>query len=166
MNETLSSRLDGRTRAAREARTAELGQAETNVGGDGEKRTRAVRKPFGTMEQKLSYPVREGYHRHIFNDEDGRIARAIEAGYTHVLDEKNQPINRVVGTAKAGGPLSGYLMEIPQEWYDEDMRAEQKQVNDREQAIKRGAIDAAASGESSEKFYPTAQGRRISVGTR
>ena len=31
-----------------------------------------VRKPFGTFDQKLAYPSREGFHRHWFNDEPGR----------------------------------------------------------------------------------------------
>lgn len=98
------------------------------------------RKPFGNQVQKLAYPLRSGYHRHWFNDEPGRIEKALEAGYTHVEDKEGKKVVRVVGVNQGGGSLHGYLMEIPQEWYDEDMAAQQKVVDAMDQAIKDGSV--------------------------
>ncbi|MEJ0093818.1 MAG: hypothetical protein WDN46_10345 [Methylocella sp.] len=130
---------------------------------EGLARRKATRKPFGAFVQKLSYPVRPNYHRHVFNDEDGRLELAQEAGYTFVKKDGN-PIKRVVGTAKAGGPLFGYLMEIPQEWYDEDMRNAQKRVDETDTAIRRGEmISGKAAEDSQQRFYASSQGRQIKI---
>lgn len=127
---------------------------------------RQNRRPFGSNQQKLFYPQRPGFHRHWFNDEDGRIEDAKAAGYENVKEGDN-PVRRVVGTAKAGGPLYGYLMEIPEEWWEEDMARNQEQVDRTEQAIGRGEmITGKSSEDGNAKFYPTAQGRSISIGRR
>src|ERR1700727_481844 len=103
-----------------------------------EVRERPKRKPFGSLEQKLAYPDRVGFHRHWFNDSKNRIARALEAGYTHVEDKDGKNVCYIVGTSESGGPLHAFLMEIPQEWYNEDMAAEQALIDEKESAIKRG----------------------------
>lgn len=102
----------------------------------------ARRKPFGSMEQKLAYAERPGFHRHWFNDVPGRIDRAKEAGYENVKDKDGNVVVRNVGIADGGGPLRAYLMEIPQEWYQEDMKAQQNLIDEREQQIKRGELEA------------------------
>ena len=79
--------------------------------------TRDTRKPFGAMEQKLYWPKRPGYHRHWFNDTPGRIDAALQAGYAHVTGRDEKPVCRVVGKREGGGGLMGYLMEIPEEWF-------------------------------------------------
>lgn len=96
------------------------------------------RKPFGTWDQKLAYPSREGFHRHWFNDEPGRIMRARDAGYTQVEDDQGRPVSTVVGIGRGGQPLVAFLMEIPQEWRDEDMRAQENGVHDLMAQIGRG----------------------------
>lgn len=103
--------------------------------------TRATRKPFGSTDQKLAYPQREGYHRHWFNDEPGRIFNAEQAGYVHVHGHDGKPVTRVVGTKQGGGPLMGFLMEIPQDWWEEDMGRLQSIVDEKEKGIKRGYIE-------------------------
>ena len=119
------------------------------------------RKPFGTMEQTMAYPKREGYHRHWFNDVRDRISRAQEAGYEHVKDNAGKNVQMVVGTAEGGGAMHAFLMEIPQDWYDEDMRAQQDLVNEREAQIKRGESDRQAG----DGRYVPAQGIKISHGS-
>src|SRR4051812_47316603 len=84
-------------------------------------RVRPTRKPFGGVELKMAYPQREGFHRHWFNDVPGRVQRAQEAGYTNVTGNDGKPVSMVVGTAEGGGALVAFLMEIPEEWYKEDM---------------------------------------------
>lgn len=101
-------------------------------------RIRAARKPFGAMEQKLAYPQRNGYHRHWFNDHPGRIADAKAAGYDHVLGVDKKPVKRPVGTGREGGVLMGYLMEIPEELWQEDMAREQLLADRVDQSIARG----------------------------
>lgn len=102
--------------------------------------TRTKRKPFGSQTQKLAYAARAGYHRHWFSDLPGRIEQAAEAGYTHVMDTEGKKVARVVGISPSGGPQTGFLMEIPQEWYDEDMSREQQTVDERDHAIRTGSV--------------------------
>lgn len=102
--------------------------------------TREKRKPFGSQIQKLAYEPRVGYHRHWFNDLPGRIESALEAGYTHVLDKEGKKVARVVGVSPTGGPQTGYLMETPQEWFEEDMARQQAVVDENDQAIRTGSV--------------------------
>lgn len=126
-------------------------------------RVRAERKPFGTMEQKLAYPDRQGFHRHWFNDVPGRVTRALEAGYEHVKDNEGKNVREIVGTAEGGGPLHAFLMEIPEEWYKEDMAAQQREINERENAITRGKVEGASPTEQN-KFYVGGEGTSIRHG--
>jgi hypothetical protein len=121
---------------------------------------RPARKPFGSMTLKLDYPQREGFHRHWFNDIPGRVGRAQEAGYEHVKDRDGKPVSRTVGTAEGGGALIAFLMEIPEEWYNQDMAAEQRIINDKEESMKRGVAD----GPEGEGQYVPKQGIKIRQG--
>ncbi len=127
-----------------------------------EQPAKKARVPFGSMTQKLAYPHREGYHRHWFNDEPGRIERALAAGYDHVL-ENGEKLKKVVGRYEGGVPIVGYLMEVPQEWYDADMAAEEQIVKDKEDTIRRGRLQGAVAKDDSGRYYDTAQGRSISI---
>lgn len=129
------------------------------------RRTRETRIPFGNFEQKLAYPNREGYRRYWFNDEPGRIQKALEAGYEHVFDPiQKQNVSRVVGRNESGGSLTAFLMEIPQEWFEEDMAAYQKIIDEKEAGYKRGKVETAGA-DSQDVFRPEAQGRRIQIST-
>lgn len=119
---------------------------------------RRNRKPFGSHSQKLAYPPRQGYHRHWFNDVPGRVERAKEAGYEHVLGDDKKSVKRPVGVKEGGGVLLAYLMEIPQQWYDDDMKAQQDLIDKQERALERGK-PLETEGESQSNFYNTAQGR-------
>lgn len=121
---------------------------------------RPNRKPFGALEQKLAYPAREGFHRHWFNDNPGRVARAQEAGYSHVVGDDGKNVSRIVGTAEGGGPLNGYLMEIPEEWWKADLAEQQNQVNAKEDTIRRGELESQAG----DNRYVPVQGIKISHG--
>jgi hypothetical protein len=121
---------------------------------------RSARKPFGSMSFKLDYPQREGFHRHWFNDVPGRVSRALEAGYEHVKGSDSKNVSRNVGVAEGGGALTAFLMEIPEEWYHEDMAQEQQIINDKEAAMKRGVSD----GHEGEGQYVPKQGISIRQG--
>ena len=124
--------------------------------------TREKRRPFGSQVQKLAYDARVGYHRHWFNDNPGRIKQALEAGYTHVEDKEGKKVARVVGVNPAGGALMGYLMETPQEWYEEDMARQAALDTEREQAIKNGTV-AGAPGKDGV-YIPESRGIKITHG--
>lgn len=104
-------------------------------------RAAQVRVPFGAGGSRLpSAKKRRGFHTHVFNDYPGRIEAALNAGYKHVTDAKGAPISRVVGVSAHGGPLHGYLMEIPEEWYLQDIAAEQRKVDEVDRVILGGGV--------------------------
>ena len=107
--------------------------------------------PFGTHEQKLSYAPRPGYHRHWFNDVPNRIVQALEGGYTHVVGKDGKNVARRVGVAQDGSALNAYLMEIRQEWYDEDMSAQHAEVDKTEEAMRRGIVPG---GNAERQYLP------------
>ncbi len=96
--------------------------------------------PLSGGVQKLTVPEKDGYHRRWFRGDPGRIARAKQAGYEHVL-KKDVDLNNVDlggSSTKSGGTdlgslvsvISGdeagpdgqygrlYLMECPIEWHE------------------------------------------------
>jgi len=110
---------------------------------------RPKRVPLGTR-NVLRYPARPGYHRHVINDVDDNILIHEQAGYT-VVQKKDLPSGdpRAGDASQMGMPVSkevgggvkGVLMEIPQEWYDEDQKARQDKITADESAMKRSKGD-------------------------
>lgn len=111
-----------------------------------------VRVPLGVPRMKLTSGHREGYVRRWINDD--RLQSAEKGGYSYVrledagevgtfdVSQRNglgDKVSRVVGRHQNGSPMMAYLMEIKQEWYDEDQRAKQAPIDEQEMAIKRGA---------------------------
>ena len=121
---------------------------------------RRVRNPFGGQTQKLAYPPREGYHRHWFNDTPGRIKQAESGGYTPVMEE-GKPVQRVVGPSDGG--MVAFLMEIPEEWYKEDIADAQARVDEIDAAIRRGNVSQKSAQDREEHFYAGSQGRGIKI---
>lgn len=117
-----------------------------------------VRKPFGNRDQKLAYPSRPGYHRHWFNDEPGRIMKAQDAGYEHVKNERDQPVQMVVGIGRGGQPQIAFLMETLQQWYDEDMAAQDDVVLSLMQEIGRGDYARPAGVDGGARYVPDSTG--------
>jgi hypothetical protein len=116
------------------------------------------RKPFGGPEQKLSYPARQGYHRHWFNDEPGRIMRARDAGYNKVEDEDGRPVSMVVGIGRGGQPLVAFLMELPQHLFEEDMASQDGTVHDLLTQIGRGEFTAPKGTDGSLRYTGSNKG--------
>ncbi len=133
---------------ARQAR--EEGREETG---------RRKRIPLGVPQLKLSAPKRAGFHRHWLNDTGGRIQAAEQAGYSFVENEQASEeegraryLSRVVGVKEDGSPMTAYLMEIRQDWYDEDQAEKQNQITAKESEIRRGR-DPASAQDGQDKFY-------------
>lgn len=105
---------------------------------------RPKRIPLGTR-NVLRYPKRPGYHRHVINDVDDNILVHQQAGY-EIVQKKDLPSGdaRAGDASQMGMPVSkevgggtkGILMEIKQEWYDEDMKTKQVKIKSDESAMK------------------------------
>jgi hypothetical protein len=130
------------------------------------------RNVFNGTQGKLSvnYTI-EGYHLHGFNDENGRIADALDGGYEFVTPEevggvKENVVSRntdlgdkvrwLVGRTTEGGPLYCYLMKIKQEWFEEDQAILQAKNNLIDDAIRKGRN--TKDGSSAEGFYAPREG--------
>lgn len=121
------------------------------------RRIQNSRAPFGALGQKLAYEAREGFHRHWTNDTPGNVATRLSWGYEHVKDKEGKTVSAIVGTMDGGGPLIAYLLEIPEEWYAEDMKKQQEEVDRRVEALKRGD----ANRQQGDGRYVPAQGISI-----
>lgn len=100
---------------------------------------RPARRPFGRQEYRLAnFPFTPGFVPRWFNDTPGRIARALGAGYRHVLDPDGIKYTLTVGRAEGGGGQLAYWMEIPKEFYDEDFAAKQANLDVIDTTIRRG----------------------------
>lgn len=98
----------------------------------------AQRKPFGDSEQQLAYPERPGYRRYWANDRPGRIKRFIQAGYAHVVDDETGEVVARNTDVIDGHGRKSYLMEIPIQWYQEDMAKNAARLADRLNDIRTG----------------------------
>lgn len=123
-----------------------------------------ARRPFGRAELKMARPKRPGFVRRWFNDSPGRIARAQEAGYVHVL-ENGSPVSMIVGKhVERGGGMQGFLMEIPQEFYDEDFARKQEALDELDKTIYEGGYKKGPGDEN--RYIPTSTPMSFGVGYR
>ena len=137
-----------------------------------EQEGRSKRVPLGVARSKLSVPVRLGYQRRWINDAEGRIANAESGGYQFAVDDKLQigqqdidnenrdlgaRISRVVD--KTTGQKA-YLMEIKEDFYEEDQTAKIRKVEEVDRRIKTGKLEAVEGG------YVPDEGRGIKIDTR
>lgn len=99
---------------------------------------RRQRQRWGERQFKLPRHVRPGFVPRVFNDVPGRVDLAKRRGYRHVLDDKGLPINLVVDETSG---LKAYLMEIPQEFYDEDFADKQAHADMTDMAILNKALE-------------------------
>ena len=107
-------------------------------------------RPKGSMNRPKRRPMGDGFRNtlsledkdpnyvyRVFNDVDGRLARAEEAGYEVVrsaqeLGDTTADSATAVGSAVSrpvGGGITGVLMRIPRGFYEEDQIAKQTKVD-------------------------------------
>lgn len=127
---------------------------------DREETGRSKRVPLGAQQLKMRAAKRPGYVRYWFNDKGNRIADAQNAGYAFV-EERGEQRSMTVGTQEDGSPLKAYLMEITQEFYDEDQALKLVPLDEFEAAINGGVPQGAEAGDSS-RFYSEAEGSVLS----
>jgi len=105
---------------------------------------RPIRIPLGTR-NVLTAPKREGYVRRFVNDEKDRIQQFEDAGYTIVRDEVqigdpkagNETQVGSITNKAVGNGTRAVLMEIKEEWYEEDQKAKQERISVGENDMKR-----------------------------
>ena len=130
-----------------------------------EETERTERVPLGGQTYKLKAPLRPGYRRYWFNDDIGRIESALAAGYKHVVEERKKGTpkwKRPAGTKETGGQRYVYLMEIPEEFYQEDQAAKQVPLDEIDADIQRGVVNGA-DGKDAGAFYQPGEGSSIKV---
>lgn len=114
---------------------------------------RPRRTPINGTRSRLTVRGKEpGYVYRIVNDIDDRVQTFQDMGY-EIVSDKSVSVGdkRVADPAAEGSPLKvsvgqgvqAYVMRQKQEWYDEDQKAKQTQVDDLEASTKR---DAESSG--------------------
>ena len=111
---------------------------------------RPERVPLHEQRNKLTVSNRDpNFVYRWVNDSDERIAKFKAAGYeavtheTQVGDpavESGQNKTGSVVTKHVGGKTTAVLMRIPKEWYEEDQRTKQEELNASEAAMQREAL--------------------------
>ena len=105
-------------------------------------RDQKIRKPIG-RKNVLVAPKKKGYVRRIINDEPGRLQAFLDAGYTVVNDGSETGDSNTGRASKlgsnsmtpVGGGKNGILVEIKEEWYKEDQKAKQDEIDKKEEGL-------------------------------
>lgn len=145
-------------------------------------RIRKNRVPPGIPSMNLDYPAREGYTRRVVCDRHGRLDKFLAGGWSFVqedaLEEKasgalkittreglDSRVSQVVGSHKDNRPMTGYLMEIPEELYDEDQAVKMEHIDALEASLRQGA-DADGGGPGKDGRYIPSAGIKIDQRSR
>ena len=106
---------------------------------------RPTRRHSDEPRNTLTFDNRDpNYVYRVFNDTDGRIQHYEEVGYEVVqeaaqLGDPTADSAAAVGSAVSkpvGGGVTGVLMRIKKEWYDEDQARKQKRVDASEETLR------------------------------
>jgi hypothetical protein len=105
---------------------------------------RPKRIPLGTR-NVLVAPERKGYVRRFVNDVPGRIESFEAAGYAVVKEDIEVGDPKIGKSLDPGSPVSksvgggtrAVLMEIKEEWYEEDQQAKLNKITQAENDMKR-----------------------------
>lgn len=126
---------------------------------------RKTRTPFGVPKFKLGVPMQiEGFHLHWINDTPGRVQEALSSGYQFVVPKEvgipteETQVKRLVGTQESGEPLYAYLMKIELDYYEEDQKELQRQVDMFDNLVRQGKLEQATN----DKRYQPGTGIKIS----
>jgi len=133
------------------------------------RKIREARKRLGGIQgQKLLAPKKQGFVRRWVNDEGNRLEEMLDKGYTFVEDadaviptsDTGSRKSQHVGTQKSGDGLRAYLMETPQEFYEEDQKEKAAQIEKTAQQTRRGHIagDQGFRGKGQSVLYDPSKG--------
>ena len=141
-------------------------------------RIRKMRVPPGIPARSLDYPAREGYTRRIVCDRHGRLDKFLAGGWSFVqqdaLEEKSagalkattregvdSRVSQVVGSHKDNQPMTGYLMEIPVELYEEDQAEKMEHIDNLESGLRQGTDTDGGAGPGRDGRYVPSTGIKI-----
>lgn len=122
-------------------------------------RSKPTRTPLGARNVLTFRGLEKGFTYRIINDQDDRLVRAQEAGYEFVTSDEKLGDKKVAEATKigskvqkqVGGGVTGYLMRIKDEWYQEDQESKQAKISSMENAMKPNkAKDEYGSGLTNE----------------
>lgn len=111
---------------------------------------RVTRTPVGQRNILTVKGKDPNYEYRIVNDVEDRITQFQEAGYelesTDSVDVGDKRVSQgtTIGSKKVfsvGNGIKAFVMKIKKEWYDEDQRVKQRQVDAQESSIKDKALD-------------------------
>ena len=131
---------------------------------------RKKRTRLGSHRSVLEAEVREGYHRLWVNDyPEGHLQQALDSGYqfTNAKDDAGDDLrghdlgnmrSEIVGTRPDGSVQRGYLMEIRQEWHEEDMAENLKHAQEIDDQIRGGTAGDDGLGDGKELRYIPEEG--------
>lgn len=112
-----------------------------------EPRGRAQRVPLGIQRLKLQSSQRPGFVRRWVNDDGARIQMAQQGGYEFVrkdgkatTTDAGEAVSQIGGKSEGGVPMRIYLMEIREDWYQDDQATKQESIDATEKQIRRGEL--------------------------
>lgn len=154
---TLRERAEGSPAAApaQEPHPADVAANAAPSAGGVRSPGRDGRRPLGNPGQKLAHEKRPGYVRRWINDVGTRLIDADQAGYTPVTemaDGRKVEIKRLVGSREGGAPQYAHLMEIREEFYNQDQADKMRAVDEVDAAIQGNQIPEGVQAERG-KFY-------------
>ena len=129
---------------------------------------RQIRRPIGSYAQKLALPERRGYKRHWFNDQSGRVEDAEANGWAFIKDRDGLNLKRCVGTGRDKNALYGYAMELPLEFWLEDMAARHQEASAKMDSVRSkpfAAKPGVAQKSDSQKFYDPTESGVVQIAT-
>lgn len=134
---------------------------------------RRERVPLGVPRRKLSWGHKDPnfVYRVIHNrpGKPNRVNEALAAGYEFVEDNRHMgdtdvsnemggstdsKVTHIVGDDDRGNPMTGYLMRIRKEFYEEDQKKKMEIVDERERQMIRG-VDTQGQPGRDGRYIPT-----------
>lgn len=143
-----------------------MSKTDKPVRDEADRPKRPGRLNFGGPRLKLQFDSRPGYHRCWMNDDGQTIQEAEASGYTFVEDARQEStdtgckVRRLVGKNESGGALYAYLMEIRQEYFEEDQAKIAEHADKVDAAIRSKKLPQS---QEQEKFYD--RGVKMDVNT-
>ena len=113
---------------------------------------RVKRTPLGRGGRLEVGELDDKFYYRFINDTDDRIARAVAAGYEHVPADEVQFATKRVGDSgevgsnsvvSVGAGTKAFLMKLPKEFREEDIKAKHDEIRQREAALKNPDLEGA-----------------------
>ncbi len=127
-----------------------------------------TRVPMNSAELKLTAQEIPGYYLYWMKGTPERIQQALSAGYTFVEMNETLTMNSILGSSSAdsgntdlgsrvsrlggsevgsdGQPIRLYLMKLPEEYHQEDIKAQDKRSMQLSETLNRDSANPYASG--------------------